>query len=85
MKAYDSKAYTIVGGPGRESGFDPTQRVDHQTQPAEGPLCDNRGRRRCPSGVALEGGKMTTLNEEARKRLIEESMADMYPEPEEKA
>jgi len=28
---------------------------------------------------------MTTLNEEARKRLIEESMADMYPEPEEKA
>jgi len=28
---------------------------------------------------------MTTLNEEARKRLIEESLADMYPEPEEKA
>jgi|GEM_PF-4760104 len=30
---------------------------------------------------------MTTLkeNSEARKRLIEESMADMYPEPEEKA
>ena len=29
---------------------------------------------------------MTTHNEtEARKRLIEESMADMYPEPEEKA
>ena len=23
---------------------------------------------------------MTTLNEEARKRLIEESLADMYPE-----
>jgi len=28
---------------------------------------------------------MSTLNEEARKHLIEESMADMYPEPEEKA
>jgi hypothetical protein len=30
---------------------------------------------------------MTTLkeNSEARKHLIEESMADMYPEPEEKA
>jgi len=28
---------------------------------------------------------MTTLNEEARKRLIEESLADMYTEPEEKA
>ncbi|DBA35144.1 TPA_asm: hypothetical protein vir525_00002 [Caudoviricetes sp. vir525] len=30
---------------------------------------------------------MSTLkeNSEARKRLIEESMADMYPEPEEKA
>lgn len=29
---------------------------------------------------------MSTLKEtEARKRLIEESMADMYPEPEEKA
>ena len=30
---------------------------------------------------------MTTLkeNSEARKRLVEESMADMYPEPEEKA
>jgi hypothetical protein len=30
---------------------------------------------------------MLTLkeNSEARKRLIEESMADMYPEPEEKA
>ena len=29
---------------------------------------------------------MTTHNEtEARKHLIEESMADMYPEPEEKA
>jgi hypothetical protein len=30
---------------------------------------------------------MTTLKEngEARKRLIEESLADMYPEPEEKA
>ena len=29
---------------------------------------------------------MSTLKEtEARKRLIEESLADMYPEPEEKA
>ena len=30
---------------------------------------------------------MLTLkeNSEARKRLIEESLADMYPEPEEKA
>jgi len=29
---------------------------------------------------------MTTLKEtEARKRLIEERLADMYPEPEEKA
>jgi hypothetical protein len=30
---------------------------------------------------------MSTLkeNSEARKRLVEESMADMYPEPEEKA
>ena len=29
---------------------------------------------------------MSTLkNSEARKHLIEESMADMYPEPEEKA
>ena len=30
---------------------------------------------------------MSTLkeNSEARKRLIEESFADMYPEPEEKA
>jgi len=30
---------------------------------------------------------MSTLkeNSEARKRLIEESLADMYPEPEEKA
>ena len=29
---------------------------------------------------------MSTLKEtEARKRLIEESMADVYPEPEEKA
>ena len=29
---------------------------------------------------------MSTLKEtEARKRLVEESMADMYPEPEEKA
>jgi len=27
---------------------------------------------------------MTTLNEEARKRLIEESMADMYPEESDK-
>jgi len=26
---------------------------------------------------------MTTLNEEARKRLIEESFADMYPEEDE--
>jgi len=26
---------------------------------------------------------MSTLNEEARKRLIEESMADMYPEEDE--
>jgi len=26
---------------------------------------------------------MTTLNEEARKRLVEESMADMYPEEDE--
>jgi len=26
---------------------------------------------------------MTTLNEEARKRLIEESIADMYPEEDE--
>jgi len=26
---------------------------------------------------------MTTLNEEARKRLIEESLADMYPEEDE--
>jgi len=27
--------------------------------------------------------KMSTLNEEARKRLVEESMADMYPEEDE--
>jgi len=26
---------------------------------------------------------MSTLNEEARKRLIEESLADMYPEEDE--
>ena len=42
MKAYDSKAYTIVGGPGRESGFDPTQRVDHQARAAEGAVRANR-------------------------------------------